>query len=76
MVAFKANDWKPDVGAEYAVFWRSTDAGLHWGGRETRGDIVGREFALNVLMDGTVLMPAYVLPKDSNASVVGAGPHL
>src|SRR6516165_4614127 len=42
---------------EQAVFWRSDDGGLTWGPRRQRDDIPGREFSLNCLADGTLLMP-------------------
>ena len=36
----------------------------HLGEREERADIKGREFALNVLSDGTILMPCHFLKQD------------
>ena len=50
--------------SERAVFWRSQNGGLTWGEREERADIKGREFALNVLSDGTILMPCHFLKQD------------
>ncbi|HBH51141.1 MAG TPA: hypothetical protein DDY91_04525 [Planctomycetaceae bacterium] len=50
---------------ERAVFWRSKDGGQTWGPREERTDISGREFSLNVLMDGTLLMPCHFLSNDA-----------
>jgi len=50
---------------ERAVFWRSTDDGETWGPREERIDIHGREFSLNVLSDGTLLMPCHFLSNDA-----------
>ena len=50
---------------ERAVFWRSADGGETWGEREERLDIHGREFALNVLSDGTILMPCHFLVNDA-----------
>lgn len=50
---------------ERAVFWRSKDDGKTWGPREERLDVHGREFALNVLHDGTLLMPCHWLARDA-----------
>ena len=50
--------------SERAVFWRSKDDGRTWSEREERPDIKGREFALNVLLDGTILMPCHFLKQD------------
>lgn len=50
---------------ERAVFWRSQDGGRTWGPREERPDIHGREFSLNVLSDGTLLMPCHFLSNDA-----------
>jgi len=50
---------------ERAVFWRSADGGNTWGMREERLDIHGREFSLNVLADGTLLMPCHFLSNDA-----------
>ena len=52
--------------AERAVFWRSGDAGKTWGPREERRDIHGREFSLNCLSDGTLIMPCYLLQQDAH----------
>ena len=49
---------------ERAVFWRSRNKGRTWSAREERRDIHGREFALNVLHDGTILMPCHLLTRD------------
>ncbi len=49
---------------ERAVFWRSRDGGKTWGARQERRDVRGREFALNVLHDGTLLMPCHLLAQD------------
>ena len=49
---------------ERAVFWRSTNGGKSWTDREERQDVHGREFALNVLHDGTILMPCHLLARD------------
>ncbi|MBS0262713.1 MAG: exo-alpha-sialidase [Planctomycetes bacterium] len=50
---------------ERAVFWRSTDGGQTWGPREERPELHGREFSLNVLSDGTLLMPCHFLANDA-----------
>ena len=50
---------------ERAVFWRSSDGGKNWGPREERLDIHGREFSLNCLADGTLLMPCHFLSVDA-----------
>jgi len=50
---------------ERAVFWRSDDGGRTWGSREERNDIRGREFSLNCLSDGTLLMPCHFLGNDA-----------
>ena len=50
---------------ERAVFWRSDDGGKTWGPREERMDIHGREFSLNVLADGTLIMPCHFLGNDA-----------
>ena len=50
---------------ERAVFWRSDTNGKTWQPREERPDIHGREFALNVLSDGTLLMPCHFLANDA-----------
>lgn len=50
---------------ERAVFWRSQDGGRTWGPREERPDIHGREFALTVLDDGTIIMPCHFLADDA-----------
>jgi hypothetical protein len=50
---------------ERAVFWRSQDGGQTWGPREERPDIHGREFALTVLADGTLIMPCQFLANDA-----------
>eukprot|EP01052_Picozoa_sp_SAG31_P000844 SAG31_NODE_26_length_32985_cov_39.054096_9_plen_478_part_00 len=43
--------------AEHALFWRSSDHGVSWSAGEARQDLLGREFSLSVLRDGTILMP-------------------
>lgn len=55
-----------DAYRERAVFWRSDDGGRTWGPREERPDVQGREFALNRLSDGTLLMPCHFLANDAN----------
>jgi hypothetical protein len=50
---------------ERAVFWRSPDGGRTWGPREERSDIHGREFALTVLADGTLILPCHFLANDA-----------
>jgi len=50
---------------ERAVFWRSKDGGRTWGPREERMDVHGREFSLNVLADGTLIMPCHFLANDA-----------
>ena len=42
----------------HAIFWRSSDHGQTWSSGEERLDILGREFSMSVLSDGTLLMPA------------------
>lgn len=45
--------------AEHALFWRSSDDGVSWSANaEDRMDMLGREFSLSVLADGTILAPA------------------
>lgn len=52
-------------GGEYerALFWRSTNGGRSWGNRSVgeHGVTHGREWSLNVLNDGTILMPGAVI---------------
>lgn len=50
---------------ERAIFWRSNDGGKTWGSREERMDVHGREFSLNRLSDGTLLMPCHFLSQDA-----------
>ncbi len=50
---------------ERAIFWRSRDEGRTWQPREERPDLHGREFALNCLADGTLLMPCHFLANDA-----------
>lgn len=50
--------------SERAVFWRSRDGGKSWGERDERANIQGREFALNVLTDGTLIMTCHFLAND------------
>jgi len=50
---------------ERAIFWRSDDGGLTWNPREERMDVHGREFSLNCLADGTLLMPCHFLANDA-----------
>ena len=50
---------------ERAIFWRSDDSGKTWGAREEHLDVHGREFALNRLSDGTLLMPCHFLKQDA-----------
>ncbi len=49
---------------ERAVFWGSKDGGKTWSERQERQDIHGREFSLNVLHDGTILMTCHFLSND------------
>ncbi len=51
--------------SERAVFWRSRDGGKTWEPREERKEIHGREFSLNCLSDGTLLMPCHFLKQDA-----------
>ena len=44
--------------AEHAIFRRSSDHGASWTAGEDRVDVLGREFSLSVLKDGTLMMPA------------------
>lgn len=50
---------------ERAIFWRSDDGGRTWGSREERMDVPGREFTLNCLADGTLIMPCHFLANDA-----------
>ncbi|MDP7276977.1 MAG: sialidase family protein [Planctomycetaceae bacterium] len=50
---------------ERAIFFRSSDGGKTWGPREERRDIHGREFALTVLSDGSLIMPCHFLSNDA-----------
>ncbi|MDP6555808.1 MAG: sialidase family protein [Pirellulaceae bacterium] len=50
---------------ERAIFWRSNDSGKSWGAREEHLDVHGREFSLNRLSDGTLLMPCHFLKQDA-----------
>jgi len=50
---------------ERAIFWRSDDSGKTWGSREEHLDVHGREFSLNRLSDGTLLMPCHFLKQDA-----------
>jgi hypothetical protein len=50
---------------ERAIFWRSGDSGKTWGTREEHRDVHGREFSLNRLLDGTLLMPCHFLKQDA-----------
>ncbi len=50
---------------ERAIFWRSNDGGKTWGPREEHLDVHGREFSLNRLSDGTLLMPCHFLKQDA-----------
>jgi hypothetical protein len=54
---------KPYV--ERAIFFRSRDDGKTWMPREERNDIHGREFALTVLSDGSIIMPCHFLSNDA-----------
>ena len=49
---------------ERAVFWWSSNGGESWTPRQERRDVHGREFSLNVLHDGTLLMPCHLLAHD------------
>lgn len=57
---------------EHAVLWRSTDSGVSWGESEDRPDLLGREFSLNALSDGTLLAP-FVTADDRLKGAVPAG---
>ncbi len=50
---------------ERAIFWRSNDGGKTWGAREEHPEVHGREFSLNRLSDGTLLMPCHFLKQDA-----------
>ena len=50
---------------ERAVFWRSSDGGHSWGPRQERPDVPGREFSLNRLADGTLIMLCHLLSRDA-----------
>ncbi len=50
---------------ERAIFWRSDDEGRSWSPREERMDLHGREFSLNCLTDGTLIMPCHFLANDA-----------
>ena len=49
---------------EHAVFWRSTDGGNTWSKRMARKDIVGREFAVTQLSNGSIVMTCHFLTQD------------
>ena len=51
--------------SERAIFFRSRDGGQTWLPREERRDIHGREFALTVLSDGSIIMPCHFLASDA-----------
>lgn len=57
---------KPPPTEEHAVFFRSTNQGRTYSDREYRTDLNGREYSLNVLDDGTLLMPNALLGSDKN----------
>jgi len=50
---------------ERAIFWRSNNGGRTWGKREEHLKVHGREFSLNRLSDGTLLMPCSFLKEDA-----------
>ena len=50
---------------ERALFWRSENGGNTWGDREEHPEVHGREFSLNRLSDGTLLMPCHFLKQDA-----------
>jgi len=50
---------------ERAILWRSHDGGKTWGPREEHAEVHGREFSLNRLSDGTLLMPCHFLSQDA-----------
>jgi len=50
---------------ERAIFWRSNDGGKTWGAREEHPEVHGREFSLNRLNDGTLMMPCHFLKQDA-----------
>ena len=51
--------------SERAIFFRSRDGGRTWLPREERQEIHGREFALTVLSDGSIIMPCHFLANDA-----------
>ena len=52
--------------SDQGVFWRSKDGGLTWGPREERKDLIGGEYSVTCLSDGTLLMVGSVYIKDMN----------
>ena len=50
---------------ERPVFWRSKDGGKTWGKRDERPYMAGREFSLNTLSDGTLIMTCHFLANDA-----------
>jgi hypothetical protein len=54
---------------EHAVIWRSTDFGKTFSQDEDRTDMLGREFSLSVLRDGTMLAP-FATADDRLTSIV------
>ena len=64
IVAFYGRS-KNGKNSERAVFWRSGDGGNSWDDRDERSEIQGREFSLNVLADGTIIMTCHFLANDA-----------
>ncbi len=52
--------------SDQGVIWRSKDGGRTWGPREDRKDLLGSEFTVSCLSDGTLLMVAWFYIKDMN----------
>ena len=50
---------------EWPVFWRSKDNGKTWSKRDERPQIAGREFSVNTLSDGTLIMTCHFLAQDA-----------
>ncbi|MEC9096281.1 MAG: hypothetical protein VX776_06580, partial [Planctomycetota bacterium] len=50
---------------EHAVFWRSMDKGKTWSEMTARRDVVGREFEVTQISDGTIVMTCHLLTQDA-----------